>query len=402
MGDALRKKGLRAAMIALGLRTGMILLLLAAGCQTLQLDGGRFGRDTDWLMDGKTDGRERLVHVSVVPPLVEAWKYNASAGFGPGSPLIVDDAVLVATRKGEVHAIMIDSGKKMGVKSFGTSIEGPMLIYDGTAFIPNAYGPNVLTAYDIKRARKIWRIDGIPFETAPVHTGRYIIGVDIEANVRAFDPGTGEEAWAYALGERAFGETSPLSLAGDLVFVVNDRGDAVMLRGDDGDVIWTSSVGYPVYSSPAAFGAMIFVPTTRGRLIALAADTGRIAWTFQVDDFTVRFTSPATDGEIVYVGTSDGIFYALDAATGTVRWQFDGPDAFTAAPLITNGHVYIGSMGRKLYGFDRTTESLVWETELDGRIKSALAAREGELIVLSEPRYVYMFRSEKDHDAQSN
>ncbi len=384
-----------------GLLLILIPMLLAIGCQTLQIDGVRSSRDSDWLEDGGTAGRERLVEVSVEPPLVKAWKYNAAAGFGPGSPLIVDDIVLVATRNGKVHAVNIESGKKEGVKSFGMSIEGPMLIHDGRVFIPNAYGPNPLTAYDLERARRIWKVDGSPFETAPVFAGGNLVAVDVESNVRAFDSSTGTEVWRYANGERASGKASPLALNGERVFVVNDLGNAVMLDGETGEAVWEQALGLPVYSSPAFFGSLIFLPTTRGSLIALEAETGKVTWTFQVDDSSTRFASPATDGKTVYVGSSQGIFYNLDAETGSVRWQFDGPDAFTAAPVITDGLVFIGSMGRKLYGFDTQTESLVWEAELEGRIKSAVAAREGELIVLAEPRFVYMFRTDTELDEES-
>ncbi|WP_456428598.1 outer membrane protein assembly factor BamB family protein, partial [Rhodocaloribacter sp.] len=77
------------------------------------------------------------------------------------------------------------------------------------------------------------------------------------------------------------------------------------------------------------------------------------------------------------------------------RWTFETPDAITAPPLITRSTVYVGTMGRMLYGVDRSTGAKLWEHRLKGRVKSPMAAREGILVVLTEPHEVYLFRPAK-------
>lgn len=364
---------------------------LFAGCQVLRIESAQKAGENDWLTYGSSPTREWMADTPLSLPLEVEWKYNAQAGFGPGSPLILNEAVLVATRKGTIHAVDVESGKKIGVKSFGASIEGPILIHEGIAFIPNAFGSRSLTAYDLSTAHERWKVEGIAFETAPVVAGENIVAIDIEANVRAYDLASGEELWRFSLGDHRSVQSSPLAFTDGRVFTVDDRGHSVMLNGKTGDVVWTRSLGYPVYATPAASGDRLFIPTTRGIMMAVDALAGKEIWTFDVNNRDVRFASPGTDGRLVYVGASNGIFYCLDAATGRVRWQFDGPDAFTAPPLISDRFVFVGSMGRKLYGFDREQEKLVWEVVLDGRVKSGMAARDGALYVLSEPRYVYKF-----------
>ena len=51
-------------------------------------------------------------------------------------------------------------------------------------------------------------------------------------------------------------------------------------------------------------------------------------------------------------------------------------------------------MGRMLYVLDQKSGAMLWEHELKGRIKSGFALQDGNLIVLTEPRYVYNFKSE--------
>ncbi|GMQ82484.1 MAG: hypothetical protein BMS9Abin05_1938 [Rhodothermia bacterium] len=370
----------------------MLALVVVAGCDTLKMDGSRNARRGDWLVDGATNGRERLVNVSVEPPLERAWLYNANAAFGTGSPLLYHDAVIVGTRKGEVHAVEIETGRTIGIKNLGEAIEGSLLISNGVLYATHAWGRYVLTAYDLTAGITAWRVKGVPFETAPVEVDSAVIAVDVEGNIRSYHKDTGVLLWTQKLGANVSVKASPLLLSGNRLFVISDKGVGYMFDPTTGENIWRSDLEDPVYSSPTANGDEILIPTTRGRLRAISSRDASRIWTFDRNDDHIRFASPATDGSMVYVGTSSGTLFALSSETGTIAWQFNGPDAITAAPLITDSQIYFGTMGRMLYGLERSTGRLVWETKLKGRIKSAMSAREGELIVLTEPRYVYGFR----------
>jgi outer membrane protein assembly factor BamB len=151
----------------------------------------------------------------------------------------------------------------------------------------------------------------------------------------------------------------------------------------------------------AADEAALYVPTTRGRFYALEAAQGRLRWQVTLPDTTVRFSTPAVDGALVVVGASDGKLRAFDTATGDLRWTFENDAALTAAPLLTPNTVYVGSMGRLLFAIDRATGVAKGQLELKGRVKSALAARDGYLVVLAEPRFVYLFKSASVSDVVS-
>ncbi|MFQ5571872.1 MAG: PQQ-binding-like beta-propeller repeat protein [Rhodothermales bacterium] len=378
----------------------MTVLFLFTGCKALKIDRAAVTTEADWLTEGDSPERRNVTEDAVVPPLEEVWVYNATAAFGSGSPLLLGQNVLVGTRKGEIHAIDFETGKRKGIDNFGETVEGTPIIQDGKLIVPVGWGKRMLYVYDLANARTLWKLKGTPIETGILSLGEAFVVADAQAHVRKYDTETGEVRWEYVLDEGNSVHATPV-LARERVIIAGDRGDLVALRPDDGTVHWKQALRSPVYTSISAHETALFVPTTRGRIFALDAEGGRVRWTFALPDTTIRFAAPAVDGDLLVVGASDGLLRALDTATGALRWSFKVSAALTAAPLLTPRHVYIGSMGRMLYAVDRETGAKQWEHQLRGRVKSALAARDGYLVVLSEPHFVYLFRSTSapDHAA---
>ena len=75
--------------------------------------------------------------------------------------------------------------------------------------------------------------------------------------------------------------------------------------------------------------------------------------------------------------------------------------AIAAPPLLTQRTLYVGTMSNDLYAVDRATGEVRWSEELDGRIKSPMAFKDGHLVVLSEPRTVYLFKHAANDYASS-
>lgn len=371
---------------------GMAVLLLFAGCAELKVDRPGAASEADWLTEGDSGQREQVTRSALEPPLEEVWVYNANAGFGPGSPLILGKTILVGTRKGEIHAIDFETGKRKGTEGFGDVVDGTPLIEDGVLFIPVGWGRQAVYAYDLARGQTRWKRKGAPISTGLLALEDAVVGVDAEARVRKYAMDDGAILWEQALGDRVTVHATPV-LTDGVIVIADDQGRIVALDPADGSTQWTKALASPVYTSIAAAEGALFVPSTRGRFFALDAARGHIRWQVALPDTTVRFTAPAVDGSLVVVGASDGALRAFDAATGTQRWLFQDAAALTATPLLTPSAVYIGNMGHSLFAVDRQTGALEWEGELRGRVKSALAAREGYLVVLSEPRFVYLFKS---------
>ena len=375
--------------------------------------------DPVWPVEGGDALRSNAVSDQVNPPLQLRWRFNAQAGFGFVSPLVLGDAMLVATRKGEVHAIDMESGKRFGRDEFGDAIEGTPAHVDGLLVVPVAWGGRAVRASDLLTGDRLWRAGDIPVSSGLTVWGDFVLAGDVEGYVRAWRLLDGEEAWSVQLDERAGIYSTPV-LIGDTLVVANDRGRVTALNPSDGTFFWSEDAGAPVQVSLAATKDMVFAATTRGSIRALDVRSGALRWAYDLTNgkegeyiadqgglSTQRgsyappqmyLSAPAIGKRDVVFGASDGIVRSLDIKDGSLNWEADASAAISAPPVITAETVYVGTMGALLMGFDRNDGSLVWNTELDGRIKSAFALKESLLIVLAEPRYVYAYEPDSGDD----
>ncbi len=350
------------------------LLLLAGGCNTLKVD--------HWEAE-----RER--GEALVPPLELAWTYNAGAGFGPGAPHLMGDVVLVGTRRGEAHAIGLESGKRLGLKRFGDVIESTPLFIGGDMVVPVAWGRRALVSYDLQQGRTNWARRGALVAAGLLALEDGFVAVDGDGVVRRYSA-QGEVRWERRPGGLI--RSRPVLVDGRVI-VADEQGLVTALDTESGSRLWERSHVGPVYASMAVFGSRLVIPTTRGKVVFLEASTGGEQNVYHTPDSTVRYSEPAVDGAMMAVGGSDGSLIAFSQMQQEPVWKFSGPDAFASAPVVAETHVFAASMGRMLYALDRASGKLEWETELRGRVKSALVARNGHLVVLAEPRYVQLFKS---------
>lgn len=366
--------------------------LLLAGCNALRVQSSDIHGDEGWTTEGESPLRANAVTSTLRPPLEERWKFDAGAGFGAVSPLIIDEIVFVATRKGEVHAINLETGRRVGQATFGESIEGTP-VYDGKMlFIPVGWGRRALVGYDLLRGSSLWKVKGASINAGLLTYGGVVIAADDEGHVRAYDKTDGNVVWEADLGDDAAVTVAPV-LAGGLLMIADDRGRIAALDPEDGSLAWSTSIEAPVLSTSASDGKSLYVSTSRGRLVKLRVADGTEEWTFALDSEEPYFASPAvSDGQVVF-GASDGLVRALDAETGALAWSTSVKAAVTAAPLLTVDVVYVGSMESQLIALERATGEKIWEQELGGRMKSGFASAGNRLVVLAEPKTVYMFET---------
>ena len=343
---------------------------------------------------------------TAAPPLELAWTYNAGAGFGRDGPVVIGDHILVSTRNGDLHAVSVKSGRRLGIKSFGDALEAAPMVRGRTMYVPVDLGRRALYAFDMEAGNVIWRRGGASITAGlqPLETG--FVSVDTRSVVRHHQ---GQSIlWSRALDEGMFVHASPI-LAGGHIVVADEAGLVQGLDPEDGSIAWSTALGTPVYTAmatgpgstrdaggsaslPAADGLLV-ISTTRGRVVALHASDGRIQWDYTGPDTTVRVATAATDRESVVFGSSNGTVTSLELGTGAVQWQWKAPDAVVAAPHLNEHAVYVGSMGHMIYALDRQSGAMLWQLELRGRIKSDIVGYDDFLVVLSEPRYVYLLRA---------
>jgi outer membrane protein assembly factor BamB len=368
------------------------LLMALTSCSSLKITEPLGNAGDQWATEGRSGSRDRMARgVPVSLPIEEAWIYNAGAGFGPSSPLVVSRFVFAATRKGEVHAVDLRTGDKVGSQEFGRSIEGSPAVDGNFLYVPNAWGKDALIAFDLAKGLEVWKYRGIPIEAPLLVTDDLIVAADVEGNVLAFGKESGEIQWMYDFGEIVTVLSGPTAVGSDRLAIATELGHVVCLSLSDGEEIWRRHLGTPVVASMAWYRSRLYLPTTRGAFFALSGTTGETVWSYTVEDEKVRFAGAAVVPDMVIFGGSDGVLRALDPQDASTVWTFRTDGTIAAPPAVSGELVFFGAMDREFFAVGLRDGSLHWSKELRGRVKSAPAVADGFVVVLTEPRYIYAF-----------
>jgi outer membrane protein assembly factor BamB len=162
----------------------------------------------------------------------------------------------------------------------------------------------------------------------------------------------------------------PPAVADGLVFVANQNGDFMALRGTDGRVVWRKELGSRVASGPAVIGGIVYLgvmnprptpPGSRfsmpGYVLAVDAKTGRQRWRF---DTAAVESSPLVVDDLVYVGAWNHRIYALNRLTGKVRWSYDAGAEVNSSGAFGGGTVFFGTDAGHLFALDARTGAFKW------------------------------------------
>lgn len=362
------------------------------GCQVLRVESTRLG-DASWPTEGQTPQRGQSTSSHLAPPLEKVWSQDIDGAVGGTSPLVSGETVLVANLEGEVHALSLLDGEHLSTGEFGDGIEGTPALHEQTLFVPIAKGGEAIAAYDLVRGKNRWTREGSPLLAGLLYLDGRVIGGDDQGRISAWEASSGQIEWSHSLQPVTTIHAAPLSPRPDAVVVADAEGGVRLFDARDGTVAWEAKLDAPVYVSPASKDSTIYVSTTRGRLYALGTENGGQRWRYALPDSTVRLAAPAVGKDLVVFGASDGSVRALDRRTGQLLWSFDAKEPVTAAPLLAGGTVYAGAMNGNLYAINAATGQQQWKTQLEGRIKSPMAAAGNRLVVLSEPNLIHLFKS---------
>ena len=377
------------------LTRGILVLVLTAtvgtGCQVVRLPVPIRALPGEWSIAGSNAGRNSFSPSDIAPPLQAEWNYGAIAAFGPSGPVVVSGHLLVGNRKGEVHAVRIQDGRKIGVANFRQPIEGNVVISGDRMFVTTAWGPKTVHAYDIGRGEKRWSVKGGPVDSSPVLVGSILVVATSDGSITGYESGSGAVVWA--LEREGAGITASLIAdASGHVYVGDESGLVRSIRSSDGREAWRLRLAAPVYEAMTWMDDELYVPTTRGLLVRLDARTGIKTWSVDLGAPTIRFTPVTVAADQVYVGTTDGRVRAFGRVDGARIWETELDDGVSAQPLVTGDHLWVGTFGRDLVALDRATGARQWSIELPGRTKSTLTVHDGGILVLAEPRNVLYFK----------
>ncbi len=219
---------------------------------------------------------------------------------------------------------------------------------------------------------------------APVVAGGKIYIMDTEATVRAFDAGTGREAWQAAItvkGEdrrAAFG--GGVSYGEGRVYATTGYGVVAAFDAANGTEVWRVALGTPFRGAPTVAPGRLYALTQDNQLFALSTDKGETRWNVAGTVETAGLLgggAPAYAQDTIVVGYSSGELNALRAENGRTVWtdalsrtgRTTALNALTdidASPVIDRGRVFAIGHGGRMAAIDLSTGQRVWERNFAG------------------------------------
>lgn len=216
-----------------------------------------------------------------------------------------------------------------------------------------AWGEGVRAPFE-----QVWKLEtGYEFFSAPILLESTLYVGCNDMTFRAIDTHGGRVLWSHpvvcGLSGGASGDETRIWFGGQ-------DGILYCLERESGRTLWSTGLGYHVFSDAALFcDTMILAGTSMGGVAALHAGTGRLLWNRELDGLVL---GPAVLDTVAVFVTESGDVAAF-TPSGTVLWSRN----FTSqpsAPTICGSKVFVGFSSGKVLAFSLTGGETLWETQL--------------------------------------
>ena len=371
--------------------TAILLSGVLCSCEGLQIDRQLKSSPADWGTFGGSPTRTNQCASSMMPPLRQVWQYDAGSGI-TATPLVRDNVVIICTLKGELHAVDLQSGKRIGYLTLDGAATGTP-VWSGTAVcIPISTEDETIESINVHDGTRNWRVKLGQSESSPLLYDRRLYVTSLNGVLYCLNVTNGDEIWKFQTAtddERKPIRSSPASDSSVVVFGCDD-GILYAIERATGIQMWKFKTGESIFATPVIARGRVVFGSLDGKVYCLELRTGRLYWSF--DTKSRVFGAASSNDTLAFVGTTDGHCYALDLENGSVVWKFNAKSVINSAPLVTKNLLYVGSLDKNLYVLDIWTGKEIWRYEAEGRIKVSPVIWNGTLLVTSEDNYVTAFR----------
>ncbi len=372
---------------ALAVFVGVLAGFMVVGCAGLRIDRSLRPSPYDWLMYGGSEGRTQRSSTELAPPLERRWEYNALGGI-TASPLVRDSVVLVTTLHGELQAVNVSNGRRIGYVVLESAVAGTPA-WDGVhAYVPLANAEESLVCLSMTRAQKVWGVSLGPIESSPLLFKDRLYVTTLDGIVYSVKKEDGMEVWKFESAPKAARKpirSSPATDGRVLVFG-SDEGTIFGLDIETGRLLWKYAVGASIFASTIIQDGKAIVGSLDGVLHAVDVISGKLSWTYETG--SKIYGGAAANAEKIFVGSADGVLHAVDAHMGNVVWRFQTKSVINSAPLVAGAFVYFGSLDRTLYALRTDSGEEVWRFPVEGRIKVPPVLWGRTLLVTYEDKYI--------------
>ena len=336
--------------------------------------------------------------------LVRLWSSKAGeAGRGRFEPLVTDDQVIVANRRGKVSSFARETGMRRWTRELDVRLNSGVGGDDGKLYVSDIDG--IVHALDSNTGEPLWQAAATSEILVPVVAGFDVAIVrSTDGRVVALDPSDGKERWSVSNTPPALtlnGYSRPHLLSGG-VLVGLDDGRLLALKTSNGKLIWEAVISVPTGRSEVERlvdidadivldEEGIYLANYQGKAARIEPARGQIVW-------SVPMSAGAGIGlredSLVVIDDNDTV-HRLDKQTGQSIWSNDtmpgrrlSPPAFTPA-----GDIVLGDVEGYLHVLDFATGTIIGRKRLtDEPIKARPIATDDAVIVQATDGLVAAYR----------
>jgi len=310
--------------------------------------------------DGNMPGPGPLGKASI------AWVFQARGPFA-SQPMVHAGVVYAVSNEGTLHAINITTGAERWSVALGTDSTGSPLLLEDRVLVATNDG---LRAISMADGSEVWRTTATaPLKGSPVLTGGHVVVAAEDGSVSAVDQATGTTLWTVDIGA---GVDTSSAATDETVVVGTQTGQVVALAAADGTLRWRTDTGDGArVGTPAISDGYVYIATLDGggpdsnHIRQLDLATGKVLWSFVSPD-SVPSYSPAIVGGLAITEGESGTITALDTATGKPGWQAHVPGVVEIVPAVAGGVVYGASNDGVAFALDVATRKQLWQVPIDG------------------------------------
>ena len=376
--------------------TVAMLGMALSGCSTVK--GWFAGKDAE---AKKLQEPVELVKFDATVKVDKLWTVNLGKGeerIGVRQgPAVADGRVFAAAITGGVHAIDLQTGKKVWTYEPAKEKKKPKLrlsggpgVGEGLVVIGTLDGQVI--ALDAADGTEKWRakVPGEVISAPAVGQGMVFVRSN-DGRITSFDATNGTQRWfnPRELPMLTVRGNAPVVQGPGVVFVGNDDGTLAALGAADGRTLWDQVVGNPegrteldrmadVDGAPVLEGSTLYASSFKNQTIAIEGPTGRPLWT---RDHGGAGGVTLSSSYVIVTDNQGGVF-GLDKQSGAASWSQTGlARRQLTGPALQGDYVVVGDFDGYVHWLQQSDGAMAARAKTGGTVKAQPIVADGVLLV---------------------
>ncbi|MGH8688171.1 MAG: outer membrane protein assembly factor BamB [Burkholderiales bacterium] len=304
------------------------------------------------------------------------WSADTGAAedfvFGPA---VVDDAVFVASRRGEVTRLDAATGRRRWHVSLDTKLSAGVGAGQDTVTVASDEGE--VFALEAQSGKLRWRVrvSSEVLASPKIADGQVLVR-SADSRIHALAVADGKRRWMYQRTPASLRlrTAQGLAVSEGQVYAGFSNGKLVALALDTGALRWEATVAVPkgstelervtdVVGDPAVPGREVCAVAYQGRVACYDTHGGSQLWARE----SSSVTGVSTDARYAYISDDQGVVQALDRSTGRSFWKQDRlARRRLSLPLPVGEVIVVGDFEGYVHLLSRDTGALVGRAKTDG------------------------------------